>query len=121
MTDLLSNNEPNEDVKQESTPIESADSAKNPFSTPRNRNKVISGRVRKARVSPRQSVKPDYKKLGDPFVGMDEAKDEHGNNIFGNDESGSEDTYPSDAEFRDGEEVYGGEEEVVVKEEEEAV
>ena len=71
-----------------------------PPQTPKpNANKVISGRVTKSRVSPRKNGAKNYKKLVDPFMEMDEAKDEEGANIFGKPESEEEDSDPSDAEF----------------------
>lgn len=65
------------------------------------RQKTISGRITK-RVSPRQGKKTNYKNLDDPFVTMDNAKDEDGNNVFG-EPSGteSEDTYVTDGSFKD--------------------
>ena len=75
------------------TPITPAHSAK--------RQKTIGGRVTK-RVSPRMGKKTDYKSLDDPFVTMDNAKDENGNNVFG-EPSGteSEDTYATDGSFKE--------------------
>lgn len=46
------------------------------------RQKTVNGRVSK-RISPRKGKKTDYKKLDDPFATMDNAKDENGNNVFG--------------------------------------
>lgn len=71
-----------------------------PPKTPKsNGNKIISGRVTK-RISPRKNPTKDYKKLVDPFMEMDEAKDEEGGNIFGKpDKSEDEDSDPSDTEF----------------------
>lgn len=82
------------ETDNEKTPITPAHSAK--------RQKTISGRITK-RVSPREGKKTDYKNLVDPFVTMDNAKDEDGNNIFGA-PSGteSEDTHATDGSFKEG-------------------
>ncbi len=79
------------------------------------RQKVIGGRVTK-RISPRKSTKTNYKELEDPFVNMNNIKDENGENVFG-EPSGteSEDTYVTDGSFKE----TG--DEAVVKMEEEAV
>lgn len=65
------------------------------------RQKTIGGRVTK-RVSPRKGKSTDYKKLDDPFITMDSAKDEDGNTVFG-EPSGteSEDIYATDGSFMD--------------------
>lgn len=65
------------------------------------RQKTVNGRVSK-RISPRKGKKTDYKKLDDPFATMDNAKDENGNNVFG-EPSGteSEDTYATDGSFKE--------------------
>lgn len=65
------------------------------------RQKTIGGRVTKC-VSPRKGKTTDYKKLDDPFVNMESAKDENGNNVFG-EPSGteSEDTYATDGSFKE--------------------
>lgn len=66
------------------------------------RQKTVGGRVNK-RVSPRKSKKTDYKKLDDPFVTMNDAQDENGNNVFG-EPSGTEseeDTYATDSSFKE--------------------
>ena len=65
------------------------------------RDKTISGRITK-RASPRKGNKTNYKTLIDPFFTMDEAKDESGNNIFGEPSATeSEDTYATDGSFRE--------------------
>ena len=68
---------------------------------PAQRQKTQGGRITK-RVSPRQKSKEtNYKSLEDPFLAMESAKDENGNNIFG-EPSGteSEDDYASDGSFK---------------------
>ena len=61
--------------------------------------KVISGRVIK-RSSPRKTTTMNYKKLEDPFMDMEAAKDDDGENVFGKPErSEDEDSNPSDEEF----------------------
>ena len=80
------------ETDSENTPSKPAYSAK--------RQKTISGRVTK-RSSPRKGKNTNYKTLDDPFVTMDSAQDENGNNVFG-EPSGtdSEDTYASDGSFK---------------------
>ena len=61
--------------------------------------KVISGRVIK-RVSPRKTIAKNYKKLEDPFMEMEAAKDDDGENVFGKPErSEDEESNPTDDEF----------------------
>ena len=76
----------------------------NPPTTPGHsakRQKTISGRVNK-RVSPRKAKETDYKKLDDPFVAMESAKDENGNNVFGESSGAeSEDTFVTDGSYKD--------------------
>ncbi|CAD6586324.1 MAG: hypothetical protein ASARMPREDX12_002335 [Alectoria sarmentosa] len=81
------------ETDDEKSPTTPATSAK--------RQKTMGGRASK-RVSPRNSKKTDYKKLDDPFVTMNDAQDENGNNVFG-EPSGteSEDTYATDGSFKD--------------------
>lgn len=80
------------ETDDEKTPTTPAHSAK--------RQKTMHGRVNK-RVSPRKGKKTDYKKLDDPFVTMDNAKDEDGNNVFGEPVgTESEDTYATDGSFK---------------------
>ena len=100
---------PDMDTAMDSDEEKSADDEKKPNTParPAKRQKTIGGRVIK-RISPRQGngKKTDYKNLDDPFVTMDSAKDEDGNNVFG-ESSGteSEDTYATDGSFKDPEEV----------------
>lgn len=61
--------------------------------------KTISGRVTKARISPRKSAKKDYKTLEDPFVAMNSTVDADGEKVFDTDKTMSEDSYPTDGEF----------------------
>lgn len=76
------------------------DSEKPLATSPAKRQKTIGGRVIK-RVSPRKSKKTDYKTLDDPFVHMDDAKDDDGNNVFGGPSgTDTEDTYATDGSFR---------------------
>lgn len=91
------------DSEEEGTAAET-DNEKTP-ATPvhsNKRQKTISGRVTK-RVSPREGKKTNYKNLDDPFVTMENAKDEDGNNVFG-EPSGtqSEDTYDTGSFKEDG-------------------
>ena len=75
-----------------------------------NADKVLAGRVTKARVSPRKTMKKNYKMMVDPFNDMQDATDETGERIFAQEKSDSEDSYPTDVEF-------GQERRVKVKEE----
>ena len=64
------------------------------------RDKTISGRIVK-RSSPRMGKKTNYKTLEDPFLNMDNAKDENGENIFGEPSATeSEDTYATDGSYK---------------------
>ena len=102
--------------EQAITPPETSDDALAPTpATPTTKKtKVINGRVKKPRASPRKTVKKDYKKMEDPFVEMEDVKDENGENVFsGPEESGSEDTVLTDGEFE-----TAAEEEVIKVEEE---
>lgn len=107
------------DSEEEESAAET-DDGKNPTTPPPSalkRQKLIGGRVTK-RVSPRKSKETNYKKLDDPFVAMDSAKDENGNNVFG-EPSGteSEDTYASNGSFKE----TGNDAVVKTEQEEEAV
>lgn len=62
--------------------------------------KTTKGAPTKSRVSPRSSVKKDYKTLGDPYIALETAVDSNGEPIFGKDKSDSEDSAASDGEFR---------------------
>lgn len=77
-----------------------AGQAVTPPKTPNaSQDKVISGRVTK-RVSPRKTTLKDYKQLEDPFMGMEAARDDDGENVFGKPErSDDEDSNPTDGEF----------------------
>ena len=67
--------------------------------TPIKRQKTIGGRVTK-RVSPRKDRKINYKKLDDPFVSIDSAEEEDGNNVVGEpSNTESEDTYATDGSY----------------------
>ena len=64
-----------------------------------NTDKVISGRVVK-RISPRKATTTNYKKLEDPFAGMESANENEGEGIFGGPErSEEEDSNPTDEEY----------------------
>ena len=63
--------------------------------------KVISGRVTKARKSPRAATKKDYKALGDPFVAT---LNSDGEKVFPTDRSDSEDSFASDKGYSEGHE-----------------
>lgn len=66
---------------------ESDDGTRAP-SPSRKGQKVIGGRVHKARVPPRNTgKKTEHKKLDDPVVAMDNADDEEGNNVASGPES----------------------------------
>ena len=88
------------DSKEEESAAET-ENEKTPITPhPSKRQKVIGGRVTK-RSSPRKNVKKDYKNIGDPFSTMENAKDENGNNIFGEPSGNeSEDTYATDGSFK---------------------
>lgn len=61
--------------------------------------KVISGRVTKMRISPRKTIKKEYKELENPFRNMGDIKDESGQSIFAKEHTSSEDSDPTDVEF----------------------
>ena len=63
--------------------------------TPKKAQKVINGRVTKARKSPRATIKKDYMALGDPFIGSTFLNSD-GEKIFPTDHSDSEDLFASD-------------------------
>lgn len=63
--------------------------------TPKKAQKVINGRVTKARKSPRATIKKDYMALGDPFIGSTFLNSD-GEKIFPTDHSDSEDLFESD-------------------------
>ena len=63
-----------------------------------NADKVFSGRVTKARVSPRKIDKKNYQGMLDPFNQIEDA-DETGERIFKVQKSESEDSNPDDVEF----------------------
>ena len=90
MTTVTSDREP--------TPPQTSDGKGVPTSN--TNNKVLHGRVIKARLSTRKPTKVDYMKLGDPFIGI-AAKDGNGENLFGDQyEYSSEDTYATDGDFK---------------------
>ena len=60
--------------------------------------KVIGGRVTKARTSPRSATKKNYKALGDPFIGTTFLNSD-GEKVFPTDNSDSEDSSTSDKGF----------------------
>lgn len=69
-------------------------------------DKVITGRVIKARKSPRQtSVKKDYQKMLDPFNDFRDVVDGDGDAIFDRQGVTSEDSLDSDQDYRRREEV----------------
>lgn len=87
-------------AEQAITPPDASDDPLAPTPATPTKNKVISGRVKKPRASPRKTVPKNYKKIVDPFVEMEDAKDENGQNVFGEPEqSESEDTVLTDGEF----------------------
>ena len=61
--------------------------------------KTISGRITKARVSPRKTAKKDYKKLDSPYEEMNGDVDENGEKIFPAEKSESEDSFTSDQTY----------------------
>ena len=81
-----------EDIEQIATPPK----------TPMAESKISSGRVTKPRVSPRKRAKKDYLKLNNPFVQMEDLKDENGEDIFDHEDVASEDSCPTDVEFGQG-------------------
>ena len=87
-----------EGLTQHVTPPETSDE-KAATATPI-KNKTISGRVKKPRASPRKPAKKDYKKIEDPFLDMEDAKDENGVNVFGgNQDAVSEDSVVTGGEY----------------------
>ena len=91
----------NNDSEEESAAETDGEAPITPVSSAK-RQKTIGGRVSK-RVSPRQgNKKTDYKKLDNPFVTMNNAEGEDGNNVFG-EPSGteSEDIYATDGSFKE--------------------
>ena len=85
-----------DDEKIPATPVHSA-----------KRQKTISGHITK-RVSPREGKATNYKNLDDPFAAMDGAKDENGDNVFGEPSgTSSEDTYATDGSFKETGDVAG--------------
>lgn len=69
-------------------------------------DKVITGRVIKARKSPRQSsVKKDYQKMLDPFNDFGDVVDGDGDAIFDRQGVTSEDSLDSDQDYKRGEEA----------------
>ena len=69
-------------------------------------DQVITGRVIKARKSPRQtSVKKDYQKMLDPFNEFGDVVDGDGDAIFDRQGVTSEDSLDSDQDYRRREEV----------------
>lgn len=64
-------------------------------------DKVITGRVTKARKSPRQSsvVRKDYQKMLDPYNDLRDVVDEDGDAIFDRQAMTSEDSMDSDKEY----------------------
>ena len=63
--------------------------------TPKKAQRVLNGRVDKARKSPRSTIKKDYMALGDPFVGSAFLNSD-GEKIFPLDNSDIEDLFESD-------------------------
>ena len=63
--------------------------------TTKKAQKVINGRVTKARKSPRATIKKDYMALGDPFIGSTFLNSD-GEKIFPTDHSDSEDLFEND-------------------------
>ena len=66
-----------------------------PSKSSKKARKVISGRVTKARKSPRSATKKDYKALGDPFIGTTFLNAD-GEKVFPTDDSDSEGSFASD-------------------------
>ena len=70
--------------------------------------KVINGRVTKARKSPRATIKKDYMALGNPFIGTTFVNSD-GEKVFPTDHSDSEDLFSSDKgynkKYEDGHEM----------------
>ena len=63
-----------------------------------NADKVLTGRVTKARVSPRKIEKKNYQGMLDPFNQIEDA-DETGERIFKVENTESEDSNPDDVEY----------------------
>ncbi|KAI9875733.1 MAG: hypothetical protein M1830_008063 [Pleopsidium flavum] len=108
MDDLIGaqiNNVPLQHVTPPATPSKKSNGlstkASNPNTpSPAGGDGVLNGRVGKKRSSPRDSSKPNYRQLDDPFVSMPDAMDEDGNNIFGTPaRTESEDSFATDKDF----------------------
>ena len=91
------------DAEQEATPP-ATDSANETTTTANGnkRQKTISGRITKNRVSPRKNVKKDYKALDNPFEAFHSATDGDGEKVFSTDKSESEDSATSDQDYMKG-------------------
>lgn len=67
--------------------------------TANGKDKVLNGRVTKARASPRKAAKKDYQKMADPLGAMKDVRDENGQPMFEDKGFTSEDSDPTDVEF----------------------
>ncbi len=81
-------------AQQLRSPDPSSDNKLSTSQTSRKAQKVISGRVTKARKSPRGATKKDYKALGDPFIATTFLNSD-GEKVFPTDHSDSEDSVAS--------------------------
>ncbi|KAL8902774.1 MAG: hypothetical protein Q9171_007603, partial [Xanthocarpia ochracea] len=75
---------------------DSEDGISTPKTSIKGKDKIISGRITKARKSPRSSVLKDYQKMLDPFNDFVDVVDEGGNAIFARQGMTPEDSLDSD-------------------------
>ena len=71
-----------------------------PKTSIKGKDKIISGRITKARKSPRSSVAKDYQQMLDPFNDFVDVVDEGGNAIFARQGMTPEDSLDSDKEYK---------------------
>lgn len=104
ITKVYSQNEAKPTSGDESTnddemnPSQSMTPPKTPVGTAANK-KTVSGRVTKARASPRKKARKNEKKTEDPFVDIKDIKDENDETMAHTEKSESEDLSPTDVEF----------------------
>ena len=91
-------------ARQLKSPSTRADNELFASNTPKKAQKVLNGRVTKARKSPRSTIKKDYMALGDPFVGSAFLNSD-GEKIFPTDNSDSDDIFESDKGYENGQEM----------------
>ena len=82
-------------AQQLESPSTRRDNKLSTLNTSKKAQRVINGRVTKARKSPRATIKKDYMALGDPFIGSTFLNSD-GEKIFPTDHSDSEDLFEND-------------------------